>query len=91
MPTVCLLTDATTGGVSASFASLGDIILAEPGATIGFSGARVASMTINEIFPEDLQKSETLLKNGFIDMIVHRSDFKNKVSQILKLLTKKIA
>ena len=48
-------------------------------------------MTINEIFPEDLQKSETLLKNGFIDMIVHRSDFKNKVSQILKLLTKKIA
>ena len=82
---ISVLTDPTTGGVTASFASLGDIILAEPGALIGFAGPRVIEQTINQKLPEEFQKSEFLLEHGFIDMIVERKDMKKVLSKIIKL------
>ncbi|MEG0805049.1 MAG: acetyl-CoA carboxylase carboxyltransferase subunit alpha [Lachnospiraceae bacterium] len=80
-----LLTDPTTGGVTASFAMLGDIILAEPGALIGFAGPRVIEQTIGETLPEGFQRSEYLLEHGFIDGIVERDNLRNTLAQILKL------
>lgn len=80
---ITVLTDPTTGGVTASFASLGDIIIAEPKATIGFAGKRVIEQTINEKLPGDFQSSEFLLEHGFVDMIVHRRDMKAGISHIL--------
>ncbi|MDO4813616.1 MAG: acetyl-CoA carboxylase, carboxyltransferase subunit beta [Gemella sp.] len=82
---ITLLTDPTTGGVSASFAMLGDIILAEPKALIGFAGKRVIEKTINEKLPEDFQTSEFLLEKGFIDMIVERKDLKSTIYKLLTL------
>ena len=82
---ISVLTDPTTGGVTASFASLGDIILAEPDALIGFAGPRVIVQTIKQKLPEGFQKSEFLLKHGFIDKIVERKDMKNTLYQIIKL------
>lgn len=82
---ISVLTHPTTGGVSASFAMLGDIILAEPGALIGFAGKRVIEQTINEKLPEEFQTSEFLLEKGFIDKIVSRSDMKQMLSELLKL------
>ena len=82
---VCVLTDPTTGGVTASFASLGDIILAEPKALIGFAGPRVIEQTVKQKLPEGFQSSEFLLEHGFIDKIVERKDMKNVLYQILKL------
>ena len=84
-----LFTNPTTGGVSASFTMLGDILMAEPGALIGFAGPRVIKKTVNEDLPDGFQKSEYLLEHGMIDLIVSRNDFKNKFSNILKHLIKK--
>ena len=82
---ISILTDPTTGGVAASFASLGDIILAEPKALIGFAGPRVIEQTIKQKLPEGFQSSEFLLEHGFIDKIVERKDMKNTISNIIKL------
>ena len=89
LPYAVLFTNPTTGGVSASFTMLGDILMAEPGALIGFAGPRVIKKTVNEDLPEGFQKSEYLLEHGMIDLIVSRNDFKNKFSNILKHLIKK--
>ena len=82
---VSVLTDPTTGGVTASFASLGDIILAEPGALIGFAGPRVIDKTIKQKLPEGFQSAEFLLEHGFIDKIVERKNMKNTLYNIVKL------
>ena len=82
---ISVLTDPTTGGVTASFASLGDIILAEPGALIGFAGPRVIEQTIKQTLPDGFQRSEFLLEHGFVDKIVERKDLKNTLYQIIKL------
>lgn len=80
---VSVLTDPTTGGVTASFAMLGDIILAEPGALIGFAGPRVIEQTIKQKLPEGFQRAEFLLEHGFLDAIVKREDLKKTLHQIL--------
>jgi acetyl-CoA carboxylase carboxyl transferase subunit beta len=80
------MTDPTTGGVTASYAMLGDVNIAEPGALIGFAGPRVIKQTIGKDLPQGFQRSEFLLEHGFLDMIVHRKDIKNTVSQLLSLL-----
>ncbi len=81
-----ILTDPTTGGVTASYGMLGDIILAEPGALIGFAGPRVIKQTIGQDLPKGFQRSEFLLEKGFIDHIVSRSEMKEKISTLLFLL-----
>ncbi|MDB9951147.1 acetyl-CoA carboxylase, carboxyltransferase subunit beta [Candidatus Thioglobus sp.] len=86
IPFISVLTDPTMGGVSASLAMLGDIQIAEPNARIGFAGARVVEQTVREELPEGFQRSEFLLEKGAIDMIVHRSDLRQKVFQILSAL-----
>jgi acetyl-CoA carboxylase carboxyl transferase subunit beta len=86
LPYIVLLTHPTTGGVSASFAMLGDITLAEPGAVIGFAGARVIEETIREKLPEGFQRSEYLLEHGMIDMVVPRKDLKETIARIVRLL-----
>lgn len=80
---ISVLTDPTYGGVTASFASLGDIVLAEPGAMIGFAGQRVIEQTIGESLPEGFQTAEFLLEHGFIDKIVERKDLKNTLSTLI--------
>lgn len=80
-----VLTDPTTGGVTASFAMEGDIILAEPQSMIGFAGRRVIEQTIKQELPEDFQKAEFLLEHGFVDQIVPRTDLKERISQLLRL------
>ena len=82
---ISVLTDPTTGGVTASFASLGDIILAEPKALIGFAGPRVIEQTIKQKLPEGFQRSEFLLEHGFIDKIVERKDMKETIAELLRL------
>ena len=82
---ISVLTDPTTGGVTASFASLGDIILAEPHALIGFAGPRVIEQTINQKLPEGFQSSEFLLEHGFIDKIVERKDMKSTIAKLIRL------
>ena len=82
---ISVLTDPTYGGVTASFASLGDIILAEPKAMIGFAGPRVISQTIGEELPVGFQTAEFLLEHGFIDKIVERKDLKNTLSNLISL------
>ena len=84
---ISVLTDPTTGGVTASFASLGDIILAEPKALIGFAGPRVIEQTIKQKFPEGFQRSEFLLEHGFIDKIVERKDMKETIAELIRLHT----
>ena len=88
LPYIVLLTDPTTGGVTASFAMLADITLAEPGATIGFAGARVIEQTIHEKLPENFQKSEYLWEHGMIDQVVSRADVRDKIIHFLTLLMK---
>ncbi len=83
LPYISILTDPTMGGVSASFAMLGDVIIAEPGALIGFAGQRVIKQTIGAELPEGFQRSEFLLKHGFVDMIVKRSRMKKTVTDLL--------
>lgn len=82
---ISVLTDPTTGGVTASFAMLGDIIIAEPDALIGFAGPRVIEQTMKQSLPEGFQKSEFLLEHGFIDMIIERKDMKSTLAQILRM------
>ena len=82
---ISVLTDPTTGGVTASFAMLGDIILSEPGALIGFAGPRVIEQTIKKQLPEGFQRAEFLLKKGFIDKIVERKDMRNVLGSILNI------
>jgi acetyl-CoA carboxylase carboxyl transferase subunit beta len=82
-----ILTDPTTGGVTASFGMLGDVILAEPGALIGFAGPRVIKQTIGQDLPKGFQRSEFLLEKGFIDHIVDRKNMKDKVTKLINLLT----
>jgi acetyl-CoA carboxylase carboxyl transferase subunit beta len=86
VPFISILTDPTTGGVLASFASLGDVILAEPGALIGFAGARVASGTVGEELPEGFQSAERLLDRGFVDAIVPRNQLRATVARLLRVL-----
>jgi acetyl-CoA carboxylase carboxyl transferase subunit beta len=86
LPYIVLLTDPTTGGVSASFAMVGDIILAEPGAMIGFAGARVIEETIHESLPEGFQRAEYLLDHGMIDLVVPRAELHGTLGRILGLL-----
>lgn len=88
LPFISVLTDPTMGGVSASFANLGDIIIAEPGALVGFAGQRVIEQTIGSELPEGFQRAEFLLEHGSIDMIVNRNDLKKTLSDLLILLQK---
>ena len=86
---IVILTDPTTGGISASIAMLGDVIIAEPNALIGFAGPRVIKQTIGQDLPEGFQRSEFLLKKGFIDKIVERKNLKGTVDNIINILSKK--
>ncbi|PLX79822.1 MAG: acetyl-CoA carboxylase carboxyl transferase subunit beta [Desulfuromonas sp.] len=88
IPFLSILTDPTTGGVTASFAMLGDLNIAEPKALIGFAGPRVIEQTIRQKLPEGFQRSEYLLEHGMVDMIVRRPEMKARLSQILHILTK---
>ncbi len=86
LPYICVLTDPTTGGVTASFAMLGDLNIAEPGALIGFAGPRVIEQTIRQKLPEGFQRSEFLLEKGFLDAVVHRRDLKGYLIRALDFL-----
>jgi len=86
IPYISVLTDPTTGGVTASFAMLGDLNIAEPGALIGFAGPRVIEQTIRQKLPEGFQRAEFLLEHGMIDAIVHRKDMKSFIATSLRLL-----
>lgn len=87
LPYIVLLTNPTTGGVSASFAMLGDIHIAEPGAMIGFAGRRVIEQTVRETLPENFQTAEYLKEHGIIDMVVHRKDLRDMLTRLIRLLT----
>jgi len=87
LPYIVVLTDPTTGGVSASFAMLGDIAIAEPGSIIGFAGQRVIEQTIRETLPEGFQKAEYLLEHGMVDMVVHRHELRAMLIRVIGLLT----
>tara|TARA_R100001129_G_scaffold73684_3_gene50262 strand:+ start:36581 stop:37525 length:945 start_codon:yes stop_codon:yes gene_type:complete len=89
LPYIVVLTNPTTGGVSASYAMLGDIQLAEPGAEIGFAGKRVIEQTIREKLPEGFQTSEYLLEHGMVDMVVHRHDLPVTIARLISMLMKK--
>ena len=89
LPYLVLLTDPTAGGITASFAMLGDIHIAEPGALIAFAGARVIQGTVKEELPEGFQKSEYVEKTGFVDLIVERKDLTEKIGTLLSILLKK--
>lgn len=80
---ICVLTDPTTGGVTASFAMLGDCIMAEPGALIGFAGRRTIAETIKVELPEGFQTAEFMLEHGFVDMIVHRKDLRSEIARLI--------
>jgi len=86
VPYICVLTDPTTGGVTASFAMLGDLNIAEPGALIGFAGPRVIEQTIRQKLPEGFQRSEFLLEKGFLDAVVHRRDLKDYLIRALDFM-----
>lgn len=88
IPYISILTHPTTAGVMASYASLGDIIITEPGALLGFTGARVAEQTIGEKFPPGLQRSENLLAHGMIDIVVSRKELRNTLIRILSIIWK---
>ena len=87
LPYISILTDPTTGGVTASYAMLGDISIAEPGALIGFAGPRVIENTIRESLPEGFQRAEYLLARGMLDLVVHRRDMRATLARLLALLT----
>jgi acetyl-CoA carboxylase carboxyl transferase subunit beta len=88
LPYVVVLTDPTFGGVSASYAMLGDIQIAEPAAQIGFAGARVIAQTIREKLPEGFQRAEYLEQHGMVDMVVHRHQLRGTLSNLCRLLSK---
>lgn len=87
VPYISVLTDPTTGGVTASFAMLGDLNIAEPGALIGFAGPRVIEQTIRQKLPEGFQRSEFLLEHGMLDAVVHRKDMKSYIARALEFMT----
>jgi acetyl-CoA carboxylase carboxyl transferase subunit beta len=87
VPYISILTDPTTGGVTASFAMLGDLNIAEPGALIGFAGPRVIEQTIRQKLPDGFQRSEFLLEKGFLDAVVHRRDLKAYLSRALDFMS----
>jgi acetyl-CoA carboxylase carboxyl transferase subunit beta len=89
LPYIVLLTDPTAGGITASYAMLGDIHMAEPGALIAFAGARVIQGTVREELPSGFQRSEYLEKSGFVDIIVERKDIREKLGMLLSILLKK--
>ena len=91
LPFISILTDPTMGGVSASFAFIGDVVIAEPGALIGFAGPRVIEQTVRETLPEGFQRSEFLLEKGALDLIVDRRQMKDRVAGLLTLLQKRPA
>jgi acetyl-CoA carboxylase carboxyl transferase subunit beta len=91
LPFVSVLTDPTMGGVSASFAMLGDLIVAEPKALIGFAGPRVIEQTVRETLPEGFQRSEFLLEHGAVDLIVDRRQMRTKLAALLAILMKRPA
>ena len=86
VPYVSVLTDPTTGGVTASFAMLGDLNIAEPGALIGFAGPRVIEQTIRQKLPQGFQRSEFLLEHGMLDAVVHRKELKSYISRALDFM-----
>jgi len=86
LPFITVLTDPTMGGVSASFAFVGDVVMAEPGALIGFAGPRVIEQTVREKLPEGFQRAEFLLGKGAIDMIVDRRELRDRLAAVLTLL-----
>src|SRR5216110_2155173 len=88
LPYIVVLTNPTTGGVTASYAMLGDVQIAEPGALIGFAGARVIEQTIREKLPEGFQRAEYLRDHGMVDMVVHRHEMKATLARLCRLLTK---
>ena len=88
LPYISLLTDPTTGGVTASYAMLGDLNIGEPGALIGFAGPRVVKETIGKDLPKGFQTAEFVLEHGFLDFIVDRRELKNRIGQTLRLLKK---
>jgi acetyl-CoA carboxylase carboxyl transferase subunit beta len=88
LPYIVVLTNPTTGGVTASYAMLGDVQIAEPGALIGFAGARVIEQTIREKLPDGFQRAEYLRDHGMIDMVVHRHDMRPTLARLCRLLTK---
>jgi acetyl-CoA carboxylase carboxyl transferase subunit beta len=81
---ICVLTDPTTGGVTASFATLGDCLMAEPGALIGFAGPRTIAETIKVELPEGFQTAEFMLEHGFLDMIVNRRDLRSEIARLIE-------
>jgi acetyl-CoA carboxylase carboxyl transferase subunit beta len=87
-PYIVVLTNPTTGGVTASYAMLGDVHIAEPGALVGFAGARVIEQTIREKLPDGFQRAEYLKEHGMIDMVVHRHEIRPTVARLCRLLTK---
>lgn len=91
LPYMVVLTNPTAGGVSASYAMLGDVHIAEPGAVIGFAGARVIEQTIREKLPEGFQRAEYLMAHGMVDMVVHRHELRPTIANLLKLLTRQPA
>src|SRR5207249_8979109 len=86
LPFISVLTDPTMGGVSASFAMIGDVVMAEPGALIGFAGPRVIEQTVKQTLPEGFQRAELLLEKGAIDMIVDRRQLRDKLHLLLSLM-----
>jgi acetyl-CoA carboxylase carboxyl transferase subunit beta len=88
LPYIVVLTNPTTGGVTASYAMLGDVQIAEPGALIGFAGARVIEQTIREKLPDGFQRAEYLKDHGMVDMVVHRHDLRPTLARLCRLLTK---
>jgi acetyl-CoA carboxylase carboxyl transferase subunit beta len=88
LPYIVVLTNPTTGGVTASYAMLGDVHIAEPGALIGFAGPRVIEQTIREKLPEGFQRAEYLQDHGMVDMVVHRHQLRDTVSRVVRILTK---
>ena len=91
VPFISVLTDPTMGGVSASFAFMGDVVIGEPGALIGFAGARVIEQTVRETLPDGFQRAEFLLEHGAIDMIVDRREMRDQLATLITLLTKQEA
>ena len=89
LPYIVVLTDPTTGGVTASYAMLGDVHIAEPGALIGFAGPRVIEQTIREKLPEGFQRSEYLLEKGMVDKVVHRRDIPATLARLLRVMMKR--
>ena len=91
LPFISVLTDPTMGGVSASFAFIGDVVIAEPGALIGFAGPRVIEQTVRQTLPEGFQRAEFLLEHGAIDMIVDRRGMRDKLANLCTLLMRRSA